>query len=591
MKRIICLLLSGLMILGLAGCSKPEESQTEETQAEETQTPAVSVARNDWYGAISRILEIRNDTMGVLSILDNHNYNVIMGNPQDYWSDDYFMANFNPVDSLRLYYATFFNETQDWATIEANVKNAINPNDTNNTYVNKIEKHHYRYSFKIYNYYTPLANTSQNAEITVDCIYDENHNWAQMSEVTHISNPSINLQDDLYEFAELEANHYVIQTITDRLYIVYDENGDVDSLYYSSLADGPRKKLKEMPERSEDADEIIEEDVEEPTSLDDIYEDVTECPGNRPEYYCIVDDTIFTKIDDITPEWVFEEPTVEQYIIYKNGVLMVNIKNKLNGEFESFMVVDEPLTPVLDAETGIYYDPLTGAQTSMEEYNQRLLKVEESKAAMEEEERIRKENKASLLEQYVEATRKKNARKITLLDLAEYYRDKSEIVATHDVETSENVQTEKQVLEDIAERGFKKVTTTYDYSIDGEYLNEQEAKKTEEKHPIYRTYYTSKNKEFKDLEISWEIITINGSVIANPVSYNEWTGEDVKLIYSESDVITSYDKPRSVFYETIPDESELNVNVIDKIDVETLDEISVEMMTEITEATSEEADN
>ena len=167
---------------------------------------------------------------------------------------------------------------------------------------------------------------------------------------------------------------------------------------------------------------------------------------------------------------------------------------------------------------------------------------------------------------------KANAMKSDPVDVEEYYKEKSEIVASYDVKTSENIQSEKQAVESISQRGFEQYPVTYDYSIDGKYLKEQESKSSKDQHPIYQTYYTSANDEL------WTIIVVNGSIIANPVSYNMQYERGVQFIVSESNVITGYDSANNVFYETIPSESELIVYVVDKIDAETLDALTVEVI-------------
>lgn len=158
------------------------------------------------------------------------------------------------------------------------------------------------------------------------------------------------------------------------------------------------------------------------------------------------------------------------------------------------------------------------------------------------------------------------------VDVEAYYRENSEIVAEYDVKISEKIQSEKQAVESISERGFEQYPVTYDYSIDGKYLDTNEAKSENEQHPIYQTYYTSSNNEL------WTIISINGSVIANPVSYNMESERGVQFIVSESNVITGFDSSKNMFYETIPKESELIVYVVDKIDAETLDALTVEVI-------------
>lgn len=165
-----------------------------------------------------------------------------------------------------------------------------------------------------------------------------------------------------------------------------------------------------------------------------------------------------------------------------------------------------------------------------------------------------------------------NAMKTEPVDVEEYYKEKSEIVASYDVKTSESIQSEKQAVEEMDDRGFGQFPVSYEYSMDGEYVKEQEASNAKEEHPIYQTYYSSANGEL------WMIIVINGNVIANPISYNMQSERGAQLIFSESEVITGYDNSKNLFYETIPKESELIVHVVDRIDSDTLDSYTIEVI-------------
>lgn len=167
---------------------------------------------------------------------------------------------------------------------------------------------------------------------------------------------------------------------------------------------------------------------------------------------------------------------------------------------------------------------------------------------------------------------KANAMKSDSVNVEEYYKEKSEIVTSYDVKTSDKIKSEKQTVEDINGRGFDQYPISYEYSIDGEYIKEQEALNKKEKHPVYRTYYTSTSGEL------WTIIVTNGSMVANPVSYNMQSNRGVQLIFAESEIITGYDSQNNMFYETVPKESELIVHVVDKIDAETLDSLTVEVI-------------
>ena len=157
-------------------------------------------------------------------------------------------------------------------------------------------------------------------------------------------------------------------------------------------------------------------------------------------------------------------------------------------------------------------------------------------------------------------------------NVEEYYKERSTIVDSYKVEKSEHIQSAGQAVENIQGRGFAQYPVTFDYASDGTYVSEQEVTDTNEQHPIYQTFYFSANEEL------WTIIVVNGSIIANPVSYNMQSERDVQLIVSESEVITGYDSSKNIFYETIPNESELIVHVVERIDAETLDSLTVDVL-------------
>lgn len=153
-----------------------------------------------------------------------------------------------------------------------------------------------------------------------------------------------------------------------------------------------------------------------------------------------------------------------------------------------------------------------------------------------------------------------------------YYEQNAELLATIEVTKSENVLTEKDAERTLTERGFSDYSIWSEYSMDGEYYGAQEIVGTVDKHPIYQTYYVTDNNEI------WTIIVINGSVVANPVSFNMQSQLGVQVVFSETNVITSYDSVTNKFYESIPNESELIVYVVDKIDANTIDKLTVEVI-------------
>lgn len=158
---------------------------------------------------------------------------------------------------------------------------------------------------------------------------------------------------------------------------------------------------------------------------------------------------------------------------------------------------------------------------------------------------------------------------ITETTAEEYYENNSTIINTCDVKKSKTVQSENQAIKALCDRGFDQEAVTYDYSIDGELLNDdKEATNCKEKHPIYHTYYTTPNEDV------WMIDVVNGSITANPISYNLESDRGANLIFSETKEITGYSSKANTFYKTIPDESELIVKIVDKINSDTLDKLT-----------------
>lgn len=152
-----------------------------------------------------------------------------------------------------------------------------------------------------------------------------------------------------------------------------------------------------------------------------------------------------------------------------------------------------------------------------------------------------------------------------------YYQENGEIVRIVDVNTSEDVPTEEEVMTLLSARGFVDFPIMFDYAMDGAYVGEEEITGDAEiKHPMYQTFFITENQEL------WTIFVINGAVIANPVSYNLESTRAAQLLISESQEITSYNSHTNKYYVTIPKESAVIVRTVDKIDAETLNQLTCE---------------
>lgn len=329
-KKKYLLIICSIITLFLTGCGQEEVDED----------PFV-VAQNDWAGGFNRLAKVQSDVMEKLSILDSHNYEIIMGNPENYWAnEDFRYLHLVPVNSEFLPYTSYFNEIEDFSVIQQNITNAFSESGYELVDVQKIDVNHYllNIAYKDLSWRT-FEKVYKQKEI--ECIYDASHDWLQMS--TNVSeNFSENkVEEDLYEFAQLTENTYIIQNENERLYAVY-ENGILKEFYYSILPDVTKsiaadyyaedneKDMEEIYAGIMSAGETITAIGEEENPEEDI--------ENIGLHYSKQDNSIFKHLDKCTPEWVTAAENLKGNISYVNGTLSVSVKNKLTEEMESFAI-------------------------------------------------------------------------------------------------------------------------------------------------------------------------------------------------------------------------------------------------------------
>ena len=125
-------------------------------------------------------------------------------------------------------------------------------------------------------------------------------------------------------------------------------------------------------------------------------------------------------------------------------------------------------------------------------------------------------------------------------------------------------------MNNYSDRGFSECTISTNYDMDGNFGDSAEVSGSSENHPYYEAIFVTSNSEI------WNVMEVNGTIIANPLSYNEQSKRSAPILISESDTIVSYDNVNNNFYETIPNESEVIVITVDRIDAETLEKLTVE---------------
>ena len=152
-----------------------------------------------------------------------------------------------------------------------------------------------------------------------------------------------------------------------------------------------------------------------------------------------------------------------------------------------------------------------------------------------------------------------------------YWNNSKEVVDVVNAAQSQDVITEADAAALFTARGFDSELAVYEYSIQGEYLDENGVvAEAGEKRPVYYTYYTADNGAL------WTVYIINGRLMAYPASLVYEARMEAEVLVSESREITSYDNESNQFYVTIPKDSAVIVKVVDKIDAATLNVFTLE---------------
>lgn len=160
---------------------------------------------------------------------------------------------------------------------------------------------------------------------------------------------------------------------------------------------------------------------------------------------------------------------------------------------------------------------------------------------------------------------------VPAFDAEKYFDEYTQLVSKLDVPSSQTVFTANEAYKAFEERGFSNVTLMYEYDMSGEYLGEQEASYySDDKAPIYQAYYSTSDGNL------WIIMEVNGEFFATPVFYNLDENSAKYVIISEKETITSYDSTTNKFYVNVPDQSNVRVKVVGRIDAETIETLTKE---------------
>ncbi len=170
------------------------------------------------------------------------------------------------------------------------------------------------------------------------------------------------------------------------------------------------------------------------------------------------------------------------------------------------------------------------------------------------------------------------------IDIDKYFEENTTLHEVKDV-VPEEMLSEAEAIEFLTKKGFTDHHVTYDHTADCKLVDDQEASAdSSDKHPCYRTSFTSK------ANVIWNIDIVGKTITGTPLYWdgaeNLWDQDlDLDSIYfAETDRICSFYYLTKKFYISTPNESVGQLQMIDEINAETLDKITAEELTKLCES-------
>lgn len=400
MKKLLSILLAASMLLSFTACNNNAEG-SEESEVAEGQQSAEGTStsynlnelhQNDYRGGVMRTYVLKDSVLNLMEQMKANNITIRQDNPNSFWTTEGFqdfVVNF--LNSTIMNDTQWFNEEEtDWDSVKSQMLAVPNsftvPSDGGyaakygGMQIIRNEKHDYTISGisgdvpAVISDWTGTASCS--GSYTYQILYDCNRDWCKAYATLNPSEqyiPDFTVQ--LFEYARLDNNTFVIQTNKERLIVVLKPveadtefpNREIKEFYYSKLvANGARSTFQPYVPKP-DYDEYgtkSNENVNYNNAFSEF--NLVNDKGDLAIQYG-ANDSIFRKTDlkeQIKPNWVFEETGLQQGIVYKDGVLVVTTYNKIIETYERFIysMSDAGDSLVKELEGLVDMDKLTGSQ-------------------------------------------------------------------------------------------------------------------------------------------------------------------------------------------------------------------------------------
>lgn len=356
-KRIItfalCLVMTAGSALMMTGCGQQQNDAA-----------TMELQMNDYRGGVMRTQELKNAFVSLVDDMKQNNDKLRESNPNSYWmSEGYqdFVSNLMN-ESLIADTESFTEEEAEWEDVleeAANTKTTYTEDNGEDGYalregvtIKRNEKDDYTVRIPMDAYDDDsVGDMIGEGDIVIRMLYDCDKDWCKATRKLEFSDEIDSVPDatiSLFEYARLDEDTFAVQTSKERMIVKYksvDEDTDlrdreVSEIYYSRLVkDGVRTTYKPFEPLEETDGELgiyNKENAQFNTLMKTTYAGMNNS-GDLMDRYGSGDSIFLKEIKDVNSDWVFEDKSLQQAIIYKDGNLVVTTYNKLSGKYERFI--------------------------------------------------------------------------------------------------------------------------------------------------------------------------------------------------------------------------------------------------------------
>lgn len=371
----LCLVMIASSAMMMTSCSIGGSKNTDMT--------TIELQMNDYRGGVMRTYEVRNAFLDLMEDMKQNNDKLRADNPNSFWGSEGYQDFVTNLLAQDIIFDTenITEEEASWDEVLeeiANTDNNFTEEDgdeytlKNGVTITRNEKDDYSITVDDDNYGDSMFTGETSYRILYDCDKDwcKSVKTIQLTASKAVGLPTIT--EELYEYARLDNDTFAVQTSKERLVVVYEpvteEEPDPDirdrkikEIYYSKLVlDGTRTTFDAyipLEESNAELGTFNKANVEYNNVMRMEFPFVNN-DGDLADRYGANDSMFFlSNVSSINSDWVFEDKSLQQAIIYKDGNLVVTTYNKLSKKYERFIYsrgdADESQIPALEAMVDI----------------------------------------------------------------------------------------------------------------------------------------------------------------------------------------------------------------------------------------------